>query len=599
MKTQNTFIALALFFISFNAFSQQIGTGFAPLSIPDFSAPLKSGLYDGLSPLGTTPDLSHPWQHLFVARHQNQLNNYQLQLASSFAINDRLFFRKMIDVGLGVSNTTWVELATRGANSFIGDQNVKGHEYVDGYITCKLATNEGGAIGIENPLKTATNSANLWRIYNMTGQYGNSLQFWNYGVNGFAGGHRLTILDGGNVGIGIQAPTEKLEIAGNTKVSGNLSIGKDTEIATISGPTNSGSIQIKSHSALGGSTNRYLRLGWKDGLNNFAPALSINDDLNVGIGTTTPSLKMVVAQDITSNADVDVAQFGIMGSTDNRKRLVMGYDTNGDGFGFIKSGFYGVKWTNLSLQPTGGNVGIGTTTPKAKLEVVGGHTDSRIVLHSEGNLTDTSRADLSLWASEPGIAWTGVGIGNNIHNYKTTAGGLTLINTARGGSYMRLLDNAINFNTVSNTGVDTQVMRLDEKGNVGIGTNSPDEKLTVKGQIHALEVRIDKAGALVPDYVFANDYKLKTLSEVDSYIKANNHLPEIPSANEIEKNGLILGEMNLSLLKKVEELTLYAIEQQKKLEAQNSAMVEQKKAMEVQAKTMELLSARLTSLEKK
>ncbi|TEB40945.1 hypothetical protein D0809_28030, partial [Flavobacterium circumlabens] len=59
-----------------------------------------------------------------------------------------------------------------------------------------------------------------------------------------------------------------------------------------------------------------------------------------------------------------------------------------------------------------------------------------------------------------------------------------------------------------------------------------------------------------------------TLKEVEEYIKKNNHLPEIPSAKEIEKNGLMLAEMNMSLLKKIEELTLYSIEQNKKIEAQ-------------------------------
>ena len=101
--------------------------------------------------------------------------------------------------------------------------------------------------------------------------------------------------------------------------------------------------------------------------------------------------------------------------------------------------------------------------------------------------------------------------------------------------------------------------------NVGIGTAIPDEKLTVKGKIHTQEVRVDMAGALVPDYVFENDYKLKTLPEVEEYIKENKHLPEIPSAKEIEKNGLMLAEMNMALLKKMEEMTLYMIEQNKEL----------------------------------
>ena len=102
--------------------------------------------------------------------------------------------------------------------------------------------------------------------------------------------------------------------------------------------------------------------------------------------------------------------------------------------------------------------------------------------------------------------------------------------------------------------------------NVGIGTMVPDEKLTVKGKIHTQEVRVDLLGALVPDYVFENDYKLKSLEEIENYIKENKHLPEVPSAQEIEKNGLMLAEMNMTLLKKIEEMTLYMIEQNKKIE---------------------------------
>jgi hypothetical protein len=108
-------------------------------------------------------------------------------------------------------------------------------------------------------------------------------------------------------------------------------------------------------------------------------------------------------------------------------------------------------------------------------------------------------------------------------------------------------------------------IRLIENGNVGIGAQNPDSKLTVAGNIHAQEVKVTVNAGSVPDYVFANDYKLKSLYEVEQYIKENNHLPEIPSAQEIEKNGLMMAEMNMNLLKKIEELTLYVIEQNKQI----------------------------------
>ncbi|KQB39378.1 tail fiber protein [Flavobacterium aquidurense] len=112
-------------------------------------------------------------------------------------------------------------------------------------------------------------------------------------------------------------------------------------------------------------------------------------------------------------------------------------------------------------------------------------------------------------------------------------------------------------------------IRLIENGNVGIGVVNPDSKLTVAGNVHAREVKVTVNAGQVPDYVFANDYKLKSLQEVENYIKQNNHLPEIPSAQEMEKNGLMLAEMNLSLLKKMEEMTLYMIEQEKKSNQQS------------------------------
>lgn len=102
-------------------------------------------------------------------------------------------------------------------------------------------------------------------------------------------------------------------------------------------------------------------------------------------------------------------------------------------------------------------------------------------------------------------------------------------------------------------------------GDVGIGTRTPDARLTVKGTIHSEEVRVDLS-VPGPDYVFKDDYDLLPLKDLESYIKENSHLPEVPSASEMEGNGLNLKEMNLILLKKVEELTLHIIEINKKVE---------------------------------
>ncbi len=99
-------------------------------------------------------------------------------------------------------------------------------------------------------------------------------------------------------------------------------------------------------------------------------------------------------------------------------------------------------------------------------------------------------------------------------------------------------------------------------GRVGIGTANPQADLAVEGNILAKQIKV-KTDITVPDYVFEPDYNLKSLQEIESYVKINKHLPEMPSASEVGKNGLDVAEMNLLLLKKVEELTLHLIEKDK------------------------------------
>ena len=118
------------------------------------------------------------------------------------------------------------------------------------------------------------------------------------------------------------------------------------------------------------------------------------------------------------------------------------------------------------------------------------------------------------------------------------------------------------------TDIDNSVFPLAiySNGNVGIGTDSPGSfKLSVEGKIGAREINVTATNPF-PDYVFHSNYSLRPLSEVESFVKENKHLPEIPSAAEVEKNGINLGEMDALLLKKIEELTLYVIELTNKIE---------------------------------
>lgn len=119
---------------------------------------------------------------------------------------------------------------------------------------------------------------------------------------------------------------------------------------------------------------------------------------------------------------------------------------------------------------------------------------------------------------------------------------------------------------VGNTYLDSPgilAIKATSNGNVGIGTPTPSEKLAVNGKIRAQEIRVD-AGPW-PDYVFQKDYALTPLDSLERFVKKNKHLPNITPALQVEKEGIELGELNKQLLQKVEELTLYLIDQHKQI----------------------------------
>jgi hypothetical protein len=176
-----------------------------------------------------------------------------------------------------------------------------------------------------------------------------------------------------------------------------------------------------------------------------------------------------------------------------------------------------------------GNVGIGTTAPVAKLEVVGPATGSGAAIRASGG------GDV-LMNSGGSLFFDG--------NYSYAS-----------GNYIRPL--ASNTQAFFTSG--SERLRITATGNVGIGTTSPNQMLTVNGTIYGKEVKVDLS-VPGPDYVFEENYKLPSLEEIKTYIDQHKHLPEVPSAKEMEANGINVGEMNMILLKKVEELTLLMIE---------------------------------------
>ena len=182
---------------------------------------------------------------------------------------------------------------------------------------------------------------------------------------------------------------------------------------------------------------------------------------------------------------------------------------------------------------------------------------------------------------------------------------LNFLNTDNSWQYIQYIQSGLRRAYVGINSANNFVIAKENGGNiamlganVGIGTTvvPSDSKLAVNGKILAKEVKVSVTD--FPDYVFENNYDLPTLQEVEKHIKEKGHLPNIPSAKEVEKDeGIELGEMNKKLLEKIEELTLYTIQQEKKIQKQESELRETKNSNNNLLLMLDKLEKRIDKLE--
>ncbi|GGH31427.1 hypothetical protein GCM10011418_44210 [Sphingobacterium alkalisoli] len=208
-----------------------------------------------------------------------------------------------------------------------------------------------------------------------------------------------------------------------------------------------------------------------------------------------------------------------------------------------------------NVFPTSGNVGIGTTNPLARLQVKGDVMFERLSGGNNYVLISGASNGSFITSDDPGT------------NHKNL-----FIRVAPTGD--NATDRHLFFQTGKVNGEFQTRFYIAGNGNVGIGTTSPTTKLSVNGNIRAKEIKVETANW--PDYVFQDEYEAMSLPEIEQFIKQNGHLPEIPSASEVEKEGISLGEMNKLLLKKIEELTLLLIEKNREIEYQGKEITEMK-----------------------
>ncbi|MDW3197034.1 MAG: hypothetical protein R8G66_31945 [Cytophagales bacterium] len=396
----------------------------------------------------------------------------------------------------------------------------------------------------------------------------------------------------GNWGIGVTDPSAKLSVDGFVKVQ-----GADGRLMLENASANS-SIYLKNS---GTSTQRKFEIMYGP-----TSKFVMDNNGNVGIGTTSPS------GSISSN------QTGLHVMNDNVSYLSL-ESTAGVGkkYTLFSSAAGSLVFQDASsseargLIDVNGNWGIGVADPQAKLSVDGfvkvQGADGRMML-------ENASANSSIYLKNSGASSQrkfeilygttskfvmdnngNVGIGTTapsgsissnqtgLHVMNDNVSYLSLESTASVGKKYTLYSSAsgsLVFQDASNA--KTRGI-IDIDGNWGIGVTNPDTKLVVDGTITSEEIILkDVDGA---DFVFEEDYDLRSLEETEKFIQANKHLPEIPSAAEMAEEGLEIKEMNILLLQKVEELTLHLIEQNKQNQSQQAEI--------------EVLKAKIDQLEKK
>ncbi|MBI2273962.1 MAG: hypothetical protein HYU70_09215 [Bacteroidetes bacterium] len=369
--------------------------------------------------------------------------------------------------------------------------------------------------------------------------------------------YRFVINDAGKIGIGITSPVRKLDVYGTMRLSNRDAAwttgGWSNYLEIDPSVAGGGGLIWKKQSsgiARGIVANQgsmyFGRSTADDASAGFDSDLMIGSNGNVGVGTTSPVSTLHIQQpgDIATGFVKGIRLEGLNYAY-QLSTGVQGVSNSYFGIADVTNNAYRLVINDL------GKIGIGTTNPQHNLDVQNVPNGGGVSVGDGDLLTEDKSANIYLRPSTSSSA-------RAVHQrnwllstyYDMDAGSFSIRNSNNPGSDP-YLDGITRF-------------LITKDGRVGIGTTSPSEKFSVNGNISAKKIIVTQSGW--SDYVFANDYKLRSLSALEAFIKQNKHLPEMPSAKEVEEQGISVGDNQALLLKKIEELTLYVIRQQKEIE---------------------------------
>jgi hypothetical protein len=302
--------------------------------------------------------------------------------------------------------------------------------------------------------------------------------------------------------------------------------------------------------------------------------MTLTSDGKLGIGTTTPGQTLSVKGGLslfpstttpveTYAGSLKITQPFASGQYINLTRASaltswsLGTMYNTSKFAIGQSKTSDADFTSPSFViETDGKVGIGTSWPSSRLHILqNSDEDPMATLTLQGTATPLCLPGDKNYTGRVLFTTRENQVVSSIRAYYSGAIGAP--------NYYPY--GALVFNVGNADNVEHEAMRIKHNGNIGVGITDPQYKLDVAGTIRAAEVKVVSIDQFA-DFVFEKDYALPKLNEVHDFIQTNGHLPGIPSAKEVKQNGVNLVEMQVKLLQKVEELTLYSIQQQKRID---------------------------------